>query len=105
MIKQFDFKYYLEDIRIEIEKKFDSVSKFSRETGISRENITRILNGKHNMSLGVYIRLIVALDYVKLEDVWDVTEEELKALNSVPVEYFFKVHGTKIMTTIINLIR
>ena len=93
-------KYYedlIHGLRSKIEIKFGSIAAFSRESKISRQNLMKIFSGKHDISVGLYLRICSALN--------DVAQVETGALEcAVPLREYLAVNHDMVVRSMLKIL-
>lgn len=76
-----------------------SVKAFCEEYGINRPNLVFTLNGNKDISLGLFIRLCVALGLMNDEDQLATSGE----LDTMPLRMYLKVNYSTVLKTVLTL--
>ena len=94
--KQIEQVYHctLVQLKKRIIDKYGDLSKFSRETGINRTSIVKQFseNTAHDMSIGFYYRLSIALGIIKASDVNPALLDSL-----IPLKAYLMINNNTIM--------
>lgn len=88
-------------LRLRVEEQFDSITNFAKITGIRRDTMSKVFstNIKQDMSMGMYMRILVGLGMIKADSV---TKRQLESL--VTLKDYIALPGDTISMsiTIIN---
>lgn len=96
--RDFNYKDMLPNIDSDICSLLDSRAKFAREFGFNEANLSRVMSGKQEMSLGTFIRIAVALGYGDYDSFYMGVDDEKqrKFLDAMPLSCYFKINQSKI---------
>ncbi len=67
MIKNDLYREIVDNTHLEIIHQHNSVLRFCQEFGHSHENLSRVWNKKHDMSVGLFLRIMVDLKLINID--------------------------------------